>query len=176
MLIDKDRIKNEIIEEYKNSGIDYSEGLVHLAVLVLSALDALGKFEELYGDLFIVECGKKRSVINSHELRYLIEEIDEYYVTVREFPQNLKKEIVSQEHPDLVDTLEENCNAENYINLGLIERLIYEVENELEPEEKEFAIKDTGNSQDFNIKNLNDDVNEVRSCLSDLYDYVSFEF
>ena len=62
---------------------------MHLAVLTLSALDTLGKFEELYGNLFMVKCGKERPALNSHEFRYLIEEINEY-VIVMEFPQNLK--------------------------------------------------------------------------------------
>jgi len=66
---------------------------VHLAALTLSALDTLGKFEELYGNLFMVKCGKERPALNSHEFRYLIEEINEYYVIVMEFPQNLKREL-----------------------------------------------------------------------------------
>jgi hypothetical protein len=66
---------------------------VHLAVLTLSALDTLGKFEELYGNLFMIKCGKERPALNSHEFRYLIEEINEYYVIVMEFPQNLKREL-----------------------------------------------------------------------------------
>lgn len=152
--INKKEIEQEIKADYEKIGIDYSQALVDQAVMV-SCLQSLLAELENHNELHIAyDNGSKDFIFDATELDRLACELEDYYDSLVEFPENLKGDTFNEFHADLIDTVEAFCSEDPYINRDMFEQLCNEVDHGIEPDEEDDALYGTGNTKEFDIAKL----------------------
>ncbi|MBB1353053.1 hypothetical protein [Pseudoalteromonas sp. SR45-5] len=153
--INKKEIEQEIKADYEKQGIDYTQALVDEAVMVSCLQSLLGKLED-YKELHIAyDGGFKDYIFDANEFDMLAEELEHYYDSLVEFPENLERDNFDEEHPDLISTVATHCSESPYVNRkDLYEQLCNEVEHGIDPEDEDDALYGTGNTKEFDIAKL----------------------
>ena len=152
--INKKVIEQEIKADYEKLDISYSQALVDEAVMV-SCLQSLLAELENHSELHITyDNGSKDFIFDATELDRLACELEDYYDSLVEFPENLKRGTFDEFHADLIDTVEAFCNVEPYLNRDMLDQLHSEVVQGIEPDEDDDALYGTGNTKEFDIPKL----------------------
>lgn len=153
--INKKEIEQEIKAGYERIGIDYSQALVDQAVLVSCLQSLLAELED-HNELHIAyDDGPKNFIFDANELEQLACELEDYYDSLVEFPENLERDKFDEAHPDLISTVATHCSESPYINRReLFEQLCDEAEHGVDPEDEDDALYGTGNTKEFDIAKL----------------------
>lgn len=152
--INKKEIEQEIKADYEKLDIAHSQALVDQAVLV-SCLQSLLAELENHNELHIAyDNGSKDFIFEANELDRLACELEDYYDSLVEFPENLKRGTFDEFHADLIDTVGEFCSEAPYINRDMLDQLHSEVVHGIEPDEEDDALYGTGNTKEFDIAKL----------------------
>ena len=153
--INKKEIEQEIIAGYEKIGIDYSQALVDQAVMVSCLQSLLAELED-HNELHIAyDNGSKNFIFDANELEQLACELEDYYDSLVEFPENLERDKFDKAHPDLISTVATHCSESPYINRReLFEQLCDEAEHGVDLEDEDDALYGTGNTKEFDIAKL----------------------
>lgn len=152
--INKKEIEQEIKADYEKIGIDYSQALVDQAVMV-SCLQSLLAELEAHNELHIAyDNGSKDFILDANELDRLACELEDYYDSLVEFPENLERDKFDEFHADLIDTVGEFCSEAPYIDRDILAQLHSEIVHGIEPDEEDDALYGTGNTKEFDIAKL----------------------
>lgn len=152
--INKKEIEQEIKADYEKLDIAYSQALVDEAVMVSCLQSLLAELEE-HNELHIAyDNGSKDFIFDASELDRLACELEDYYDSLVEFPENLERDKFDEFHADLIDTVGEFCSEAPYINRDMLDQLHSEVVHGIEPDEEDDALYGTGNTKEFDIAKL----------------------
>ena len=96
----------------------------------------------------------KDFILDANELDRLACELEDYYDSLVEFPENLERDKFDEFHADLIDTVGEFCSEAPYIDRDILAQLHSEIVHGIEPDEEDDALYGTGNTKEFDIAKL----------------------